>query len=206
MIMALIRLRANIHTLQQLQSYRQSEVQIEPAAVWYRWALTLNSPRLVPKYRDMQSASSWTRAAGASDTHVGQGLLPSFALSFHHFLFVEYSIRNYLETPPQPVSICAPSPSAILSSLMGRSECTHGAWRSTSLSYTWKLFPANATDMLLLPNLTSRSFVVPYLSFIEIVLLHRQASARASSERPALWNPWCEQHLELGAILIRVSF
>lgn len=44
MIMALIRLHANIHTLQQLQSYRQSKVQIEPAAVQYRWATTTTHP------------------------------------------------------------------------------------------------------------------------------------------------------------------
>lgn len=52
MIMALIRLHANIHTLQGLQGSRQSKIQIEPAAVHYWWALgapTPSCPKIQPQ-------------------------------------------------------------------------------------------------------------------------------------------------------------
>lgn len=115
-----------------------------------------------------------------------------FCLCFHCPSTISSSlcVRNNWETPPQPVSMCTPSPSAIFSSLTGRSECACRAWRSMSLCYTWKLFPANGTDLLLPPNLTSGNhFVSPCIGFL--VFKSRdsttaQASVRAASERLVL--------------------
>lgn len=120
MIMALIRLRANIHTLQQLQSYRQSKAQIEPAAVQCQCTLT---PLFIPtpKYRDMQPVS-----AG----HMEQVLLIHTGVRGVCLCFLRPStissslcFKNDWETQVQSVSTGTWSPSAIFGSPRGSSEC-----------------------------------------------------------------------------------
>lgn len=112
MIMALIRLHANIHTLQQLQSYRQSKVQIEPAAVWYRWTLTLppsHSPpcpkvqgHAISMHLDMWSRCFWYTHGSVSFAFVSI-VLPPFALRCvlrmigkHHHSLWAYVLHHHL--------------------------------------------------------------------------------------------------------------
>lgn len=179
MIIALIRLHANIHTLQQLQSYRQSKVQIEPAAVWYWWVLT---PTLNPPALSQSKGTCNQHPAG----HVEQVLLMHilvrvFCLCFHYPSTISSSlcVKNDWETPAKPVSMCAPSPSAIFSSLMGTSECAHRAWRSMSLCYTWESIPGKwhwlATSSK--PDFwRSLCYSLPWSLKAEAVLLHRHLS------------------------------
>lgn len=117
-----------------------------------------------------------------------------FCLCSHCPSVIFLCVKSNLETSSQPVITCTPSPFAIFISFMGRTKCVCRACRIMLLCYTWKLFIANGTDLLLPPNLTSRShFVIPCLGFL--VSKSRdststQASVRAALERLALRNPW----------------
>lgn len=140
MIMALIRLHANIHTLEGLQGYRQSKIHIEPAAVHYWWALRTpipSCPKLQPQAvtipLDTWRGLFWYTHGSGSFAFV-LIVLPPFSL--HCVLRTIGKHHHSLET-------CSPSPSASFRSLVRGDMCACRAWRSTSLCYIYKLFPTN---------------------------------------------------------------
>lgn len=207
MIMVLIRLHANIHTPEGLQGSRQSKTQIEPAAEHYWWAPeapTLSCPKVQPQAvsipLDMCSRLFWYIHRSGSFAFVPM-VLPPFPLhcmlrmtgKHHHSLGVRV-LNHHL-----PVLVLWWVEMSVYAGLDEYITLLH-----------LQTVPKESIDLPLPPNLTSGShFVILCLGFLVSQSRDRttaQAPVTAASERLELWNPWCEQNLELAAILIRVSF